>query len=386
MNKIIFFLLLAVCLASAGAAESYKYGILPSASQEARQAYVRAAYQDWLGRYITTEGCPAGAFRVHREAAFDYDTVSEGIGWGMLIAVLLDKQDPASQKYFNGFWKYQSFYLNKQGLMAWKIDRSGKKLEDESATEADENMAMALFYAHKQWGSSGEVNYLEEARTLIRQIMSFEVEKETFVLKLGANWGGYRITDPTYFDNAFYKIWSEYDQNWLKVAERSNKIYDYFYDHYSTGLFPDWCAGDGSAAYLSYNYTYDACQTPLKIGLDYLWNGQGGKYLEKISNWISQKTAGKPERIVDGYSLDGKETGKYNNAAFVGPFCVAAMVSPKFQPWLDTLYPYLVGMDTGGRWGYYPDTLRLVSLIILSGQMPNLWEKPIENPELLEHG
>lgn len=388
------FLFLCLALKAAGSAGypfpqsvKYKFGIRPSASPEALVQVVQAAYEDWLKRYVTSEGCPEGAYRVHRYEAYDYDTVSEGIGWGMLITVLMDNPGNQSQKYFDGFWRYCQHYLNKNGLMSWKINKNGTVEGKDSATEADENIAMALLYAHKQWGSKGNINYLQAAKELISIIMLHEVsgkKEEDFVIKPGSEWGGYQITNPAYYDPAYYRVWERFDSNWSQVRARAYKIYEYFYKKYKTGLFPDWCVADGSTAYLSYNFTYDACQVPLKIGLDYLWSGEGKKYLDKLSLWVIKKTNANPVAIVDGYKLDGTATGKYNNASFVGPLAVAAMVSPKYQYWLDMLYEHLANLETGGRWGYYNDTLRLVSLLILSGNMPNLWESKGEHEPWLK--
>jgi len=365
----------------------YKYGTRPALSPEVMAADTQTAYLDWSARYVTTEGCAQGAYRVHRYTAYDFDTISAGIGWGMLIAVLLDNGQNQSQKYFDGFWQYYQGHLNDSGLMAWKIDRAGNILDQESATEADENVAMALLFANKQWGSAGQINYLKAGKELITRIFSYEVKvsDEDYVVKPGVNWGGKDIINPAYFDPAFYRIWKNYDKRWLNVTDRAYKLYEIFYYRYKTGLYPDWCVPEGSTSYLSYNFTYDASQVPLNIGLDHLWHGKGKKYLIRLNNWISEKTGERPDLILDGYKLNGTPIGKYNNAAFVGPLAVAAMVAPKYQSWLDALYQHLVLMETGGNWGYYPDTIRLVSLLILSGNMPNLWDiKPLRDHDQLE--
>jgi endo-1,4-beta-D-glucanase Y len=380
---VLFFAALMVKAAGAAAfpfpqSVKYPFGIRPSLSAEAITRIVQNAYDNWLMLYLTRDGCPENTYRIHRYLANDFDTVSEGIGYGMLIMALMDNEKNQTQRYFDGLWKYYQSYLNEFGLMYWKIDRQGNVISEDSASDGDGDVAMALLYAHKQWGSRGKINYFAEARGLIAKIMSFEVTRDDFVIKPGSEWGGYNITNPSYFDPAFYRVWQGLDPGWNKVLNRCQKIYRYFYDNYKTGLFPDWCVADGSTAYLSYNYSYDACRVPLKIGLDYLWNGKGGEHLEKLSNWITGMTNGNPELIVDGYKLNGTPLGKYNNAAFVGPFCVAAMVSKKHQEWLDKSFSHLVGLETGGRFGYYNDTIRLLSLLIVSGNMHNLWEIEIK--------
>jgi endo-1,4-beta-D-glucanase Y len=352
---------------------NYQFGIKPSVPQEQMNNAVQRAYEDWLNRYVATEGAPKGTYRVHLYTAYDFETVSEGIGWGMLITVLMENHKNQTKKYFDGFWNYYKHYLNKAGLMSWRIDKNGKIMSEESATEADENAAIALFFADKQWGSKGKINYLLEAKDLIAKILEHEVEEKTYVLKPGVWWGGSAATNPAYFNPAYYRIWRKFNKDWLKVLNKSLAIYDIFYNKYSTGLMPDWTTADGTAVEnLVYDYTYDACQIPLKIGMDYLWNGKGSKYLDKISNWIIEKTDAKPETILDGYKLDGTAIGKYHNAPFVGSFCVAAMVSKKHQTWLDKTCEHLINMETGGEWGYYSDTLRLISLMIVSGNFPNL--------------
>jgi endo-1,4-beta-D-glucanase Y len=268
--------------------------------------------------------------------------------------------------------------------MSWKISRHDTVLEKESATEADQNVALALLLASKQWGSSGLVNYYEEANRLVDKILSGEVEAKSYVLKPGADWGGYSITNPAYLAPAAYRLFERFNNDWAKVLDRSYKIYDLFYERQATGLMPDWTVADGSTSYRGNNYTYDACQIPLKIGQDYLWNGQGGKYLDKISYWIVQQSGSNPAAIVDGYKLDGTPIGKYNNAAFVGPLAIAAMSAPKYQTWLDMLYEHLVKIETGGHWGYYSDTLRLVSLLVLTGNFPNFWQTLPEPEEWLK--
>jgi endo-1,4-beta-D-glucanase Y len=267
--------------------------------------------------------------------------------------------------------------------MSWKVNRYGTVESGDSASDADQDAAMALLYAHRQWGSRGSINYFLEAKKLIAAIMSAEVytKANDYVIKPGADWGGQDIINPSYFNPAYYPAWSLFDRDWLKVADRSHKIYNIFAQRYGTGLVPDWCVPEGSTSYLSYNFTYDACRVPLKIGLDHLWHGRGYEHLDKLCKWAIKESGGDPETIVDGYKLDGKAIGRYNNAAFVGPLMVAAMVSGKHQAWLNKGTDHLIGLPTGGRWGYYNDSLRLLSLLILSGNLPDLWQSPLRHEE-----
>ena len=255
----------------------YKHGVKSDISQVEMNIEVQKSYDKWLERYITNESCPKDTLRVSMGRAGEYATVSEGIAWGMMILVLVDNDKNDTQKKFNSLYRYYKSYLNKYGLMKWKIDRNGKALFTESATEADENCAMALFYADKQWGSSNGINYLEEAKALIDKIMEYEIEADTFTVKGGAEWGGSDATNPAYYNPAFYRVWARHDERWTNVLNRSYDLYDSFHRNSKNIFFPDWCAANGSKSHLSYSFSYDACQVPIKIGIDYLWNGNGQK-------------------------------------------------------------------------------------------------------------
>jgi len=386
-------LLLALCLAYCAAghaaagnlpfpeAKRPVFGLSPSVSAEVMDRVTDAAFLDWLGRYVTTEGCPAGAYRVHRYLAYDYDTVSEGIGWGMLITAIMDNDAHPTKSYFDGLWRYYRANLNNYGLMKWKISRAGIADDIESASDADQNVALALFYAHKQWQ---DADYLRAAKALLKKIMAYEVatnKRKEFILKPGTKWGGFGITNLSYYNPAYYRSWESYDRRFGQLLRRAEMLYGYFSAHYDTGLYPDWCTSKGGSTYLSYNYTYDATHIPLKLGLDFRWNGEHSRELKKLTAWAVKATQGRPELIVDGYRLDGTPTGNYNNAPFVGPLAVAALAASNQQAWLDKCYAQLVGLGTGGRFGYFNDTLRLISLIIISGNWPDLWPTKQKQPE-----
>lgn len=352
----------------------YRYGIGLDLPRDTLLLNAFSAYEGWLNNYVAEEGGPDQEYRVHRGPLYDYDTISEGIGWGMLITVLMENRKNPTKKYFDGFWLYYKRNMNGAGLMSWKVSRTGQVQEKESSTDADQNVAMALLFADRQWGSNGKINYLAEARKLISNIMNKEIEPRSFIVKPTSGWGGSATTSPSTYSPAYYKAWAKFNDDWLKVDENAEQMYSLFYNRYYTGLYPDWCSATGEKTQLSYDYTYNACITPLKLGLNYLWNGEGDHYLKRLSNWILDKCDGNPEAIADGYTIDGVSIGQYSNAAFIGPFCVAAMVSEEYKPWLLKLYNYLLQMKTGEKGGYYSDTIRLISLIIVSGHMPDLWK------------
>jgi len=90
-----------------------------------------------------------------------------------------------------------------------------------------------------------------------------------------------------------------------------------------------------------------------------------------LSNWIYSQTGGTPSNIKDGYQLNGNVIGQWNNAAFVGPFTVGAMVDSSLQTWLNSLYSRLASFSSDN---YYNCSLRVLTLLVVTGNFPNLWE------------
>ena len=96
-------------------------------------------------------------------------TVSEGIAYGMLIAVYMGTKD--DQMLFDDLWRYSQAHLNGNGLMHWGIAANGTTITGQGgATDADEDIAFALVMADKQWGSAGTLNYLNLAKTQITSV------------------------------------------------------------------------------------------------------------------------------------------------------------------------------------------------------------------------
>ncbi len=366
-------------------AVDFSHMIKPShVSQSNMNSDCQKAYDAWLNDWVTDKGCFSGTKRVHvgnDTGGFltAYDTVSEGIAWGMIILVFMENSQNKTKKYFDEINSYRKKYLDQFGMMHWRIDKEGNVIGKGGATEADENMAMALLLAHYQWGSTEKNNYFEEAKTLIQGIMDCEIEHPGNVVKPGDTWGGSAVCNPCYFSPAYYEIWSKLtrEKGWEKVKSRSYEILNIFYEEKQQPLFPDWCQADGSkAGNLDYYYGYNACQIPLKIGMDYCWSGEpetnkAYEILDRIAYWFKEKTAGEAKNLVDGYEIDGSRKGQWNNACFVGPIGVASQCSINHQEWCNALYDVLRSYPDSCEKCYYCNTLRLVSMLLMSGNMPN---------------
>jgi endo-1,4-beta-D-glucanase Y len=330
--------------------------------QRAADAELRAGYAAWRDRYVTSRGA-GGFLRVTVGAEYRDRTVSEGIGYGMLLAAYLDDQGT-----FDALWSYAKRYRNARGLMAWEIEASGAPPPGagSAATDADEDIAFALVVADRRWGG-----YRAEAVRLIGALMRHTVEPGTFVLRPGDTWGGSEVTNPSYFTPAYYKVFAGYtgDARWNRVVDSSYRIMDRVAARNSTGLQPDWTNAAGEPLKnqpgRGYDYTYNAARVPWRLAKDAAWNcdPRARRHLDRLNAFFGRVGA---RNILDGYTMAGRVTAESHNAVFVAPAAAGAMMSRDAR-YRASMWAEMVRVRDRA---YYGDSLRLLSLLLASGNMP----------------
>ena len=312
---------------------------------------VQSSYNSWKAAMVTSNGAGAGALRVQRNTDGN-DTVSEGIGYGMIAAVYMNDKPT-----FDGLWTYAQAHFDSSGLMNWHIDAGGNTSGNGmgSATDADEDMAWALLMASNQWSSAA---YLAAAKTMITIIATSSIGSDG-TLAPGDSWGDTNVTYPDYFAPSYYRVFAKVTNN----ANWSGLIIDRNYAILaavsgSNGLVPDKTT---TAMGISGNYSYDACRTPWRIGMDYCFNAEprAKAYLDKVGAFFDKIGAG---NIVDGYAPSGSGAGNAHNMAFIGPAGVAGMAG--HPSLLDGAFQFgAAGSDTS----YFGHSLGVLTMLMMSG-------------------
>lgn len=344
------------------------------------------AFQRWKTTFVTADGAN---FRVK----FDDPsaTVSEGIGYGMLIAVYM-----GDKALFDGLWGYWKAHpSNDSLLMNWKVPGGTG-----SAIDADEDVAFALIQASKQWTGG---TYAADATAILTQIRSKELDPGTSAVRPGNQFGNNAsdLTNPSYFAPAYYRVFATFDaagaSQWNAAAAQSytylNKIAG------ANGLVPAWCTGAcaarGGGGYADADkYQYDAHRTPWRIGLDVCWNNNtdAKAYVNKTTAFFMSKsgpTAGLGS-IADRYNADGSicttcsVPAKENSMSLIGTAAAGAMAtgSAANQGFINRGWQFLVDgaytADPTFRTGptaaytYYNATVGLITALTLSGNFVNL--------------
>jgi len=359
--------------------------------RQANAADALSAFTRWRSEIVTSDGA-RGFVRTRRPDTPDgqaNSTVSEGIAYGMLIAVMFD-----DQALFDGFWSYARCFLNKSGLMDWYIAPDGSKaLGVGAATDADEDMAWALIMADRQWGGRGslELGYEDSAKHLIDCIYATEVDQGEWpdMLLPGDDWRGKNVFNPSYFAPNQFRLFGELTGNvagWQRVVDRGYQIIDLSLNEVSknrqNGLVPAWCdaAGKPVEAFpgAMQNYQYDSARMPFRIAQDWAssQDPRARSYLGKVTSFFSGIGA---HAIVDGYALDGTPApdprsapNNPGSAVFVGGAAAGAMHDARHQDFLDAAYARLHTGELLARSRYYNHCWTVLSLLLLTGNLSEL--------------
>jgi endo-1,4-beta-D-glucanase Y len=316
-------------------------------------ASVQAAYTSWKNAFVTASGAGSG-LRVQRNTNQN-DTVSEGIGYGMIASVYMNDKPT-----FDGLLTYAKAHFDANGLMNWHLNSAGTQAGSDagSATDGDEDMAWALLMASDQWSSA---SYLAEGVSMINAILGSSIASDG-TLKPGDTWGGTTTTFPDYFAPSYFRVFAKAtnNPNWSgAIVDRNYTILAKVSG--TNGLVPDNTTTTGFE--LSKNYSYDACRTPWRIAMDYCENAEprAKAYIDKIGPFFNGIGA---NNIGDGYTTGGSVTSNNHNMAFIGPAGVAGMVG--YPTLLDAAFTFGAN-NSGGDTSYFGQSLRVLTMLMMSG-------------------
>lgn len=367
----------------------YPYGALPTGKTVAQ---LKTITQNWWTNHfkpyiITTgmpSGMPSGAMRVYRPENSN-DTVSEGMGYGLVAAVLMADYDPQAQTIFDGLLKYVKFFYNSNGLMKWHIDSSGNPLDGGSATDGDVDIAWGLHLAVQKWGTSGTTfNYATERDNSLAAILAYDfysaTNSNTALRNVQINGDGWDAGqtgspdkyDPDYTAPMYYSAWATFNSRWADIKNTNWNVVKQV-DRFNTGLLPDRMTRSGNAASgENFNSGYNAVRRFRQVA-DYLNYGSTQPtpypdyYLEKhLADFIATKSANTPANMKAEWTLDGSSSGTYINSLFASSYMVAMLVDPTNAQLAADTIDWIVAHPDGS---YFGDTVTFMNLATAAGYM-----------------
>lgn len=252
------------------------------------------------------------------------DARSEGMSYGMMIAVQLNEKD-----IFDRLWRWSKKYMQHQegpfeGYFAWSCKTDGTRNSQGPASDGELYFITSLIFASNRWGNDTGINYLEEAQKILDNSMNKDetpggvtnlINNEHKLITFVPHGGAATFTDPSYHIPAFYEVWARWandgrSEYWEECA-RASREYLHKTVHPVTGLNPDYSHYDGTPFKTPFGiigeaFRFDSWRIPLNIALDYSWSCADKEwqqeYGNKIQNFLYSQGL---ETFVDQYNIDG---------------------------------------------------------------------------------
>lgn len=219
----------------------------------------------------------------------NHDVRTEGMSYGMMICVQLDKKEE-----FDRLWKWvrTNMWISKGPCyyyFAWSCGLDGSHNAEGPAPDGEEYFAMALFFASNRWGDGeGIFNYSKEARAILHECVHKGEEghqgepmwdPENKLIKFITC---VDFSDPSYHLPHFYDLFAlwadENDRDFWKEAAIASRNYLHLACHEKTGLSAEYADYDGTPHkghqdwFGRHDWYYsDAYRTIANIALDYSW-------------------------------------------------------------------------------------------------------------------
>jgi len=313
----------------------------------------------------------------------NYDARSEGMSYGMMMAVQLDRKD-----IFDRLWLFSKTFMHHktgkyEGYFAWSVKPDGTRNFEGPAPDGEEYFAMALFFASARWGDGDPpFDYSVQARDILRHcIRQSELaeggdpmwDPDNYLIKFipETPW-----SDPSYHLPHFYELFSERankeDRPFWKKAAAASRDYIAKSCHLITGMAPEYAEFDGTPKtrpQKPQEFYSDAYRVAMNIGLDAAWFGVKpdlSACVDRLQAYFSENTK---LGEYDSYMLDGTPIGvpALHPEAIIATNAAGSLAAAgkyKMQ-WVKDFWE--LPLRKGER-RYYDNCLYLFSFLMLAGE------------------
>lgn len=313
----------------------------------------------------------------------NHDARTEGMSYGMMMAVQMDRQD-----IFNKLWCFSKRYMYlsegpNAGYFAWSVQLNGVHNSEGPAPDGEEYYAMALLFASHRWGDGeGIYAYSEEARAILRHMIHQPELTGGAPMMHPVNHyilfvPGSPFTDASYHLPHFYEQFAQYadegDRTFWAEAACAAREYIALSADPVTGLSPEYSEFDGTTRMQRWSkapYYSDAYRVVENIALHHLWCGRNdalSAVTTRVQNFFHDHVSGTDYKC---YNLDGTvalDEPALHPVAITSVLGASSIASD--SPYADTFLQRF--WDTPLRRGnrrYYDNCLYFFCLLMLGGQ------------------
>jgi len=383
-------------------------------SQNEIQEKVNSAFQQLFHGDPATQAVyfPAGT-NANGPLAYIFDTAdrdvrSEGMSYGMMIAVQLDKQAE-----FDALWNWAKTFMQHTvtnhpagDYFSWSLKTNGVANDEMPAPDGEEYFVTALFFASARWGDgAGIYNYQAEANRLLSAMKNratltgptgqgTETCTALFspikMVRFTPDAANCEHTDPSYQLPAFYEVWSRCAvpadrAYWSAAAAASRDFFPQAADP-GTGLCPEYANFDGTPWAApwkpeSVDFRFDAWRVAMNWAVDWSWWQKDAREInlsDRLQAFFESKDI---LNYGNQFKLSGAQLSADHSTGLVAMNAVAslAVTNARAGKFVGELWNAPV---PAGQYRYYDGMLYLLGLLHCSGEF-RVW-LPVSSPTGLQ--
>lgn len=364
-------------------------------SETAINAKIDKAYHDLF------EGPHKVYFEVGDSMAYvsdikNHDARTEGLSYGMMVAVQLNKKD-----VFDRIWRWAKKYLQhkdgpREGYFAWSINpKTMKQNSPGTASDGELYFITDLLFASNRWGNNTGIDYYKEARYILDNMWKKDgtggiyniINTDHKQISFTPEGNNYRWTDPSYHLPAFFEVWALYakdgHEQFYKDCADTARAFLHRACNPVTGLNYDYTEFSGAprtSRWIPDAFRYDSWRVPMNISMDYVWfqkdKAWQQDYAKRIQTFFRSKGI---DKFEDQFNPNGStpesilQAGGFkklrHSIGLVSTVATTEMIRKDNYDfvhalWNEKLEPYSDGYFDP----YYDGLLYLFSLMHLSGK------------------
>jgi len=328
---------------------------------------------------------PDGKDMAYIEDVASSDVRTEGMSYGMMIAVQLDQRE-----VFDRLWNWAKTHMQfksgpHRGYFAWHCGKDGRILDSNAASDGEQWFTMSLFFASARWGNgTGIYNYREEAQSILNTMLHKESEpghdgvtdmfnQQDELVVFVPDTSASDFTDPSYQLPHFYELWARWSDKdnefWCGAAKASRTLLKNAADSV-TGLSPDYSRFDGGPVGSEYggsdDFRFDAWRVAMNVAVDFEWFEKDDWEVTECNRLLNFFESKGINGYVNQYTLDGQRLGYDHSKGLVAMNAVAALASTgnDRKAFVQALWNSPV---PHGLFRYYDGMLYMLAMLQVSG-------------------
>jgi endo-1,4-beta-D-glucanase Y len=329
------------------------------------------------------------------------DIRSEGMSYGMMIALQMNKQNE-----FKALWNYSKSIMQhkatkadgtpnpRAGYFAWQVGTSGNILDPNPASDGEEYFATSLLLAGKRWGNgTGIYNYTAEGNAILNTMLHKEdmngglidsvynmfnkaADKQMVVFVPYASSANF--TDPSYHLPAFYELWARWATGynggqaadrafWAAAATKSRAFFGSATNS-TTGLNPDYAEFTGTPKVEGghESFRFDAWRTAVNWSVDNAWwakNTNERTLTDRLQTFFTNQGI---TSYFNQYTLTGTALSSDRSPGLISANGAASLAATNARAWKFVEAQWNLTPPTG-QYRYYDGMVSFLNLLHSSG-------------------